>query len=359
MTLYFIVTNLSGGGAEKAILKIAQILKRRGHEIRLILLEDRRSYSAPVDMTIDYLYDQNGLSKGWLGRRLAACRLRGLLSRLPRADLVVSSLPFADEVTSLAGVSNHVARIANTLGMEVMNLAATNPRKSRKRKTKYQELYRNVSLVAVSEGVATDLRETFEYPGRIHVIMNPYDVQSIRAQSLEPPDLPADFPVDFIVHAGRFTGQKRHDVLLDAWYLWPEAPALILLTDSNPTLEMMISERQLQRKVWIAGFQPNPYSFFRRARCVVLCSDHEGLPNVLLEALACGTPVVSTDCPSGPSEILRNYPDCLVPCNNPSALAEAINQCLLNPPAVDYYDFSKYAPEFIARQWESLAISSG
>jgi glycosyltransferase involved in cell wall biosynthesis len=109
---------------------------------------------------------------------------------------------------------------------------------------------------------------------------------------------------------------------------------LIILGDGSerPALERLIEERGLQNFVRLPGFVVNPYAYMARAAVFVLSSIHEGLPNVLMEALACGTPVVSTDCPSGPRQILdggRYGP--LVPVGDPEALAEAILTTLNNP----------------------------
>jgi len=357
LNLYLIITNLAGGGAERSMLKIAKAMSQAGHHVRLILLEDRCDYPLPSGIELVRLFQLGRLSKGWFGRRWAALKLRNLLAHLPLADLVISTLPFADEVTSLARVPNHVARIANTLGMELKVLSESDEKKSERRLKKYRRLYSDLNLVAVSQGVAEDLRRLLTRHRTISVIPNLFDMMDIRSLASEPLDLPVGFPKDFVLHAGRFARQKRHDVLLDAWKLWADAPPLVLLTEPHPSLREMIFERGLQNKVFIAGFVSNPYPWYSRAKCLVLCSDHEGLPNVLLEALACGTPVVSTDCPSGPAEILRNYPQCLVPCGDPGALVGAVRRCCLESPDVSNYDFSAYASDRVIALWESLARS--
>jgi glycosyltransferase involved in cell wall biosynthesis len=93
----------------------------------------------------------------------------------------------------------------------------------------------------------------------------------------------------------------------------------------------MLAERGLTRSVAVAGFQANPYPWMRAAELLVLSSDREGMPNVLVEALACGTRVVSTDCPSGPREVLRgSLARGLVPPGDPQALANALRAALLD-----------------------------
>ena len=130
---------------------------------------------------------------------------------------------------------------------------------------------------------------------------------------------------------------------------------LVLLSAPEPQLQAMIDSRGLADRVFIAGFRLNPYPWIAEADLLVLCSDHEGLPNVLIEALACGTPVVSTDCPSGPREILAAFPQCLVPCGDVAALAQAISDKLASPIDPGKADLSIYEMSRVVAAYERLA----
>lgn len=348
-----VVTDLAGGGAEKAMLKIAALLRGRGHEVDLVLLEDRREHAVPEGVILRVPAPAGGLSHGWLGKRLAARRLRRLLDGGAAYDLIVSTLPFADEIAHLARLPRHWCRIANTLGAEIDRLAAGNPAKARRRRRRYAALYGRHPLIAVSRGVADDLRSGLGLDTVIEVIPNPFDQAAIRARAAEPAaDLPGR---PYAIHVGRFAPQKRHDLLLDAWAKLDLPHRLVLLTAPDERLAAMIRSRGLEGRVTVAGFQTNPYPWIAGAALLVLCSDHEGLPNVLIEALACGTPVVSTDCPSGPGEILAAVPDCLVPCGDAAALAAAIERALASPPDPARADLSAYVPATVAAAWERLA----
>jgi len=102
--------------------------------------------------------------------------------------------------------------------------------------------------------------------------------------------------------------------------------------EERPKLESLVRELRLEEDVSLPGFIDNPFKYMKRAAVFVLSSRWEGLPNVLIQALACGTPVVSTDCPSGPAEILEGGKwGRLVPVGNVEELAEAIMATLNDP----------------------------
>lgn len=352
MRIALLTTDLSGGGAEKALAKIAEGLAQRGHQVDFIVCEDSGSHLAPTGCRVHALASR--ARHGWLGKRRLAWALRRLLGGYP-VDMVVSTLPFADEVAALARIPRHVCRIANTLSAEISRLA---PEKAVRRRRRYRTLYGTRRIVAVSRGVAEDLRDHFGVEeGKLRVIANPFDVTNIRARAGEAcPQRPT---APYLLHVGRFAAQKRHDVLLDAFAQLADPRLLVLLAPPDPRLAELIAARGLGSRVIVAGFQPNPYPWMAGAELLVLCSDHEGLPNVLVEALACGTRVVSTDCPSGPREILSGeFAHCLVPCGEPAALAAAMRAVLAGPrPDPESVDraLEPYAADRALDAWEALA----
>lgn len=350
MKFAFVVTNLAGGGAEKAILKLAAALTARGHETEVVLLERHADHVVPAGVAVHVLTEK--ILRGWLGKRLLARNLRRHLGH--RYDLLVSTLPFADEVTALANLPRHWCRIANTLGSEIDRLAAASPAKAARRLERYRRLYGSRPLIAVSDGVTEDLRRRIGIAGRIETIPNAFDFDAIRRSAAEDPGIGRP-QRPYVLHIGRFTPQKRHDLLLDAWARADGGRVLVLLTEPNTALQAMIDERGLTGRVHVAGFQANPYPWIAGADLLVLCSDHEGLPNVLIEALACGTAAVSTDCPSGPRQILAAFPECLVPCGDAPALARAIAGALADRPDPARADLSAYSIDNVAAAYERLA----
>lgn len=351
MRIALFTTNLAGGGAEKALAKIAGGLAARGHDIKFIVCESAGRYPPPEGCGFHALSSRAG--HGWFGKRRLAWRLRSYLANW-RHDLLVSTLPFADEVAALADAPRHVCRIANNLSAEIGRLPSG---KAHRRAARYRTLYASKPLVAVSAGVARDLQDLLgKLPLEPRVIANPFDRDEIRRLAAEPcPARPQD---PYLIHVGRFAAQKRHDLLLAAYSRADLPHSLVLLTPPDPRLAAQISDLHLGSRVAIAGFQHNPYPWMAGAELLVLCSDHEGLPNVLIEALASGTRVVSTDCPSGPREILRGeLARGLVPCGDADGLAQAM-RCALEAPRPDANAVeTALAPYSVGQAldaWESL-----
>jgi glycosyltransferase involved in cell wall biosynthesis len=111
--------------------------------------------------------------------------------------------------------------------------------------------------------------------------------------------------------------------------------------EERPKLEALVRELRLEEDVALPGFVENPYKYMKRAAVFVLSSRWEGLPTVLVEALALGIPVVSTDCPSGPREVLEPHEELLVPVGDANALARTTLRVLENPPQL-HIDVSPY-----------------
>ena len=127
MKVAFVTTNLKGGGAEKSVLRLAGDLHARGHSVHVVLLEHRLDHAVPAGIVLHALTaPDREATKGWLGKRLAARRLRSLFGSLSGEapfELIVSTLPYCDEVVSLAGLTPAWYRIANTLSVEIERLA--------------------------------------------------------------------------------------------------------------------------------------------------------------------------------------------------------------------------------------------
>jgi len=193
------------------------------------------------------------------------------------------------------------------------------------------------ALVAVSEGVAADLSRALNLPRqKITTIYNPVVEPSLSVRKDEPVDHPwfaHDRPFPVVLGCGRLTKQKGFIYLIQAMArLQDKVPVRLVILgkgEQEAALKQLARDLDIQDKVAFIGFQSNPYKFIARADVFVLSSLWEGLPTVLIEAMACGTPVVSTDCPFGPSEIITHEINgLLVPPADAEALAAAILRVL-------------------------------
>jgi glycosyltransferase involved in cell wall biosynthesis len=191
-------------------------------------------------------------------------------------------------------------------------------------------------IVAVSTGVANDLAQLTNIPlDRIQVIYNPIVTSELFEKSksaIEHPWFTSGEP-PVLLAVGRLTTQKGFDVLIQAFaeVTKNHRARLLILGEGEERLplEALIREFGLGQDVSMPGFVPNPYPYMAHAAGFVLSSRWEGLPTVLVEAMSLGAPIISTDCPSGPREILLDgkYGQ-MVPVDDPSALAAAISTTL-------------------------------
>lgn len=163
-------------------------------------------------------------------------------------------------------------------------------------------------IVAVSREIEKRVREQYGYD-RVTTLYNPLDIDAISALSEEPIGISGPF----VLGAGRMVddNNKQFDRLIGA-YAASSLPArgirLVLLGDGpqKPALEALAARLGIADFVLFPGFTANPYAFMAKAECTLLTSRNEGLPNVITESLACGTPVVAFDCKSGPSELIED-----------------------------------------------------
>ena len=299
-------------------------------EVHVFLLEKKISQKLNGKVKLHIVNYKQSLSGSFFYKHKTARLLRKKVHQQEPFCCIISTLPFCDSIVKATGITGVHFRIANTLSHEVRTLSYF---KSKRRFKGYVTLYRNENLIAVSNGVKKDMIETFDYPEKkITTIYNPIDIKKLVQLSKEKITYSGE---DFIVYAGRFSKQKRIDLLLDAWKVFlgkneQDVPQkLVMLTPWSEALNQMILVRNLEDKVKALGYQKKPYPWLKSAKSLIFSSDREGMPNVLLKALALGAPVASTDCPSGPREILGDsYPQSLAVTNDPVALAAAIKNSL-------------------------------
>jgi len=353
----FIVDSLTGGGAERSVATSATEMAARGIDVSILTLGDEVAYA--LDLAIRYVR-LSTKREGMPGNRILARRLRTAMAGLEEDgpfDLVVANLLRTSAVVRRAQLPDVYHCLHNSLGPQIRG---TRPAVLRFWwRHRLRRLYDGQHLLAVSDGVARNVTTDLGIrPASLRTIHNGFDIASIRRRATEPePD--ADELRPFVLHVGHFKRQKRIDRLLEAWALLDTEHRLVLLgTGSRRKVRQLHEQAErlgIAESVVFPGFHENAYAWMARADLLVLASDFEGFGRVIVEALATGTPVVSTDCPSGPSDILVGpLARCLAPLDDPVALAGRIRDILANPPTVDDAVLRRFAIETVTDQYLAL-----
>ncbi len=302
------MSDLDGGGAEKVMLNLASGLVQQNIDIDLVLVRKAGPYVSQIPSKVR-LIDLKGKS---LFRSLSLL-IRYLKQEKP--SILLSALEDTNIVAILANklagkITKVVVTVHNTLSQESKN-ASNLKRKFVPYLVPW--LYSEAdAIVAVSHGVAQDLVKLGLSRENITVIYNPIVTSELTTklqQSLEHPwFLPQQPPI--ILGVGRLNKQKDFPTLIRAFYEVRKQMTVRLIIlgegEERANLEFLIEKLGISKDVLMPGFVQNPYIYMKQASVVVLSSAWEGFGNVIVEAMVSGTPVVSTNCPNGPAEILAN-----------------------------------------------------
>lgn len=323
--------SLAGGGAERSLADLASGLVSKGYQVDLVLATSvgpLREQVHPLVNIVDLGSSRVAFSLPGLVSYLRRTRPTAMLSALDHTNLVALAAIWASRVTTRLVVS-----------------ARGNPSKIRSGRSLRASLIVRLArlfypcadrLHAVSEGVANSLVEHLGVSREsISVVYNPLVTPALLENSEKSlfDCLPEPLPSSFIVAAGRLAREKDFSSLIRAFALVRDHRdiALVILGEGElrSELEAEVRGLELEKHVVLPGFVTNPFPIFRAAEVFVLSSAWEGLPGVLVQSMAVGTPVVSTDCPFGPSEILENGKwGRLVPVGDSQSLASAIVETL-------------------------------
>jgi len=359
-----LATNLAGSGAEKVVLNLARMFSKEGDEVHVFLLEDIISYDTE-GVTLHTLSSNRGFYKALkgVGDKILAARLKKKINALEKNsqkfDMFLSNLPAADRVAVAADLPQMYYIIHTSYSMELEEFRKRKQYGRAKRKEElYRRLYKGKDLIAVSQGIKEDLDVMSIGYRSCQVIYNPFDFDMIRKMAEEKSDLKIE--EEYILSASAFRPVKRYDILLEAYSKLDNPPPLKLLCNSHPELVKMIQNFGLEKQVEILGFTSNPYPVIKNAKLLVLSSEREGLPTVLIEALILHTPVVSTNCKSGPSEILTGeLASYLAKINDPDDLKKTIEKALFKYSKITNASIEKFNEKTIFTQYRKLIASEG
>ena len=353
--------SMAGGGAERGAVKLAEGLVRRGFDVDLVLASAKGPRLAEIPPEVRVVD---------LGARRVAGSLPGLVRYLRREkpEGLASVLDHANVVAlwarKLARYHGRVVVIEqNTLSEAALN---GKTRRDRIMPRLVRRFYPWADcVVGVSEGVTEDLAEFVSLPSeKLRVISNPIVASDIGELARAPVDHAWFYGGDqVLVAAGRLQPQKDFPMLLRAFArVRSTRPARLVILGQGPErsrLEALVEELELASDVELPGATTNPYAYMARSAAFILSSRWEGLPTVLIEAMSCGAPVIATDCPSGPREILADgrY-GTLVPVGDVAALAAAMAAALdgelPRPPAESW---SPYRIDAVVDEYVPLLVA--
>lgn len=363
-TIITVIPTLTGGGAEKVCLRLHEQFLKHGINHHIIVLCRKGVYD--VDNlanihTLPFEHTKNidlfGKSKKMVAslefclksiEQFSNSKVDAIFAHLDEAHWVVRRLP------------RHVTKryvVHTSLDGEMAAAWCMSWFKYWRLKRKKLSLA-GQHVIAVSDELASEYAKAGDWLplAQITSIHNPINWDDIERQAAQPIEGIPKTP--YVIHIGRCAKAKRHDVLLTAFKkvrnLKPDVK-LVLLTRNDKKLQRLLDKFDAHEDVIVPGFQENPFPWIKKAECLVLSSDYEGLPNVLIESVVCGTPFVSTQCQCGPTEIAAGILEhALVPTNDPNALAERLISMLNKRVAIDIDEWplrDKITPEYAVRKY--------
>ncbi len=347
MKLTLVISSLERGGAERILSVLASAWAARGNEVTLIVFDNRESPAYPLHPAV--VLRTTGVPNTAarnpfhaLHRNVGRIRILRRLIRQTQPELVISFLDFPNIITLLA---------TRGLSVPVIVSERTNPQYW-KLKPVWSFLRRKLypcaaALVCPTAAMGALLEREIKVAG--YVIPNPVELPSA---NLGKPKV-SNTASRMIIAMGRLAQEKGFDLLLEAYArvsaLHPSWSLMILGT--GPMLGELATQVEslgLQNRVTFVESTSDPFSMLHAADLFVLSSRFEGFPNALAEAMACGLPVISFDCPTGPAEIIRGGVDgILVPAEDIAGLAAAMDNLMRN--ATTREELARHAPEVLAR----------
>lgn len=361
----FFVPSLTVGGAERVTVSVANGLSKRGYDVDLVVSYNEGDFRTDVAGSVNVVDLGTQRIPGiGIGASVPAL-VRYLRRRSPQ--ILFSQMTYANDMHMISQIlsgadTTAISTIHNTLGMQ-----------EESKEKLVQWLQRRLAgqsdqFVAVSEGVAKSIVEHVDVDReKVSVLHNPIPVDEVQERAGKPVDHPwiESANIDVVLGVGRLERAKNFGSFLRAFEqvhaARPDTRAIIVGRGSKRAeLETLAAELGIDAAVSFPGFVDNPYGYMAGSDVLAMSSVHEGLPTVLIEALACGCPVVSTDCPSGPAEILKDgeYGP-LVDVDDDEGLAAAIRTTLDEPLPSDVLieRANDFAPAAVIDQYEAFIRS--
>lgn len=338
--------SLSGGGAERQASYILSYCDKNNIDVHLILMNNTIAYELPQGLKIHYIERSNATESGLL-KALKIPILAYKYSRLVKKLNITHSVSLLTRPNFINIIASKLTKyrfkvITNELAFPSLQYSYKGFQ-SNFNKTLIRWLYKQSDMIiGNSIGNYRDLIDNFEVPSqKTRVVHNPIDLEYIK--NIEAIDTFFDTQKFNIITLGRLEKGKNHVMLIEAINKLQNPLVRLYIYgvgDVQEELEQLIKKLNVCDQVFLMGFDPNPYKYLKAADLFIFGSNHEGFPNVLLEAMACGLPILTTNCQSGPSEImeLETVKDhlmitdygILVPIKNADIMAKGINYFIEN-----------------------------
>jgi glycosyltransferase involved in cell wall biosynthesis len=351
MRTLVIVRTLKTGGMERVAVNLADAFADQGHESHLLYYKKRKDPLYPDNKgVLVHEFNVNKLSlkrplsilseiaakisnlfwrksyfliAGWYGGQ----RLQKKMNQLEKQYGAFDRIIFRGE-----GTYENIWSFQHDKAIYVLeNIVKPNSLSQKLSKKRFHSLFHNRQLAAVSTGVKIAADDLFAkeniHPTYVHVITNPCPIEQIRskANAEKPQTLPSG---PYMLNVARLVPQKGQDMLLEAYAKSKQSMPLVIVGEGKLNAELKAKAKALgiNENVHFVGNQGNPYVWMKHAELFVLSSKFEGLGIVLFEALACGTPILSVDCPGGVRDIFKGELEPYLCEQNADALAQKIDQ---------------------------------
>lgn len=319
-----LINSLDGGGAERVVSTLLNSFIEK-YECHLILMENKISYELDSRINIISLNEksnQNGIVK-LIRLPIVAYKLSKIIKKY-HFSKITSFLYRANYVNILAKYfSHHKCIISERIAPSSMY--DDNSFSSKISRFLIKNLYNKADkIIPVSKAIENDLIENFGVNINQKVIYNPYDIEKIEQLSKEDISYKIDREKS-IITVGSLGQRKNHSLLINAFSKIDDREYKLYILgkgEEESNLKNLVNKLDLNERVVFLGFDNNPYKYLSKCEIFVLASNSEGFPNVLVEAMVCGCSVISTDCLSGPREILALNSDITFQLKDKIELAE-------------------------------------
>jgi len=341
MKIIQVIGSLGDGGAERVVLNLDKLFRREGFLSKIVVLKEKTFYNIDNSLVIN-LNIHKSKAKEPLIKLLRDEKPNVILVHMQDMSRLIKDLDW-----------DNIYNFIHTDIYERLN--HINFFRRYKKRKDFKRVYTNKNIITVSKNIALSFKKMgIEYK-RLNSIYNPFNIEEI--YKLADEFIPKE--QDYIVHVASLRFIKQQDILLKAFAKLSSTQKLLILGDGEDRvkLQKLIKELNIKKRVKLLGWQKNPYPYIKNAKLLVLSSQAEGLSNVLIESLILHTPVVSTDCNSGPREILvDDLSPFLAKVNDIDSLTKTMQKALDSYPLIEPKYYNKFSDNSILELYNEIIL---